>query len=526
MKQKNKIIPAFVGIAMAVLGAGAAGVRATTPETCPADVASPGHSIAVADFEDSIRTKQGGMFFCVGGRPDQVRDGLVRTGHPAAGAWRVEVSADAPRTGVGGVVPLYDACAASGAEPPQSVPSGVDASKTRHLHLRLIGQLGQRQLRVEGIAGKPVGPETRGVLLGTLPGDAIDARDWRDIPMALGESEIDLARLTGIRLLLDGPGEAWLAVDSISLAASAGGLPARQTEPAEPRSLRYAVWSWRTESLLSDTARRDALIAFCRARGITDLFSQVLYEYHDEEVTLQKMDSQRQFNALAHRSGIRVHALDGHRSYALEGNHPRMLRLVDALVRFNEEGTPESRFHGLHLDNEPYLLEEWKNEATRPGVLQAYYELNRRLAPRVKDAGLEFGLDIPFWWDKSDESGRAVYRVMTVDGEKPLLDAIFPLVRNVAVMSYRERVTGCNGVVAHCRQEFELGRRLGVDVFASIETGAGERFEKGTTFGPYSRAYFEWQFDTLKRILSREPGCSGLAVHAYDYYREMLEKER
>ncbi len=532
MHRKDRVIPALLGIAMVAVGTAATRGQATTHETPPAGVDPTSNSIAVADFEESIRTRQGGMFFCVGGRPDQVRDGLVRTGDPEAGAWRIEVSAEAPGTGAGGVVPLYDACnavsrgdqAKAGAS--ETSPAGVDVSQTPVLHLRLIGELGQRQLRVEGIAGKPVGPETVGITLATLPADAIDARRWRDISITLAESEIDLKRVTGIRLLIEGTGEAWLAVDSIGLVASTSGLPIPQPGPAKPHPLRHAMWSWRTESILGDPDQRDALITFCREREITDLFSQVLYEYRDQEVALQEIDSQRQFNALAHRMGIRVHALDGHSSYALEANHPRMLRLAEALIRFNEAGTPETRFHGVHLDNEPYLLAEWKNEATRPAVLQAYYELNRRLAPRLKEAHLEFGLDIPFWWDKADESGRAAFRVMTADGERPLLEAIFPLVQNVAVMSYRERATGCNGVVGHCRTEFGLGQRLGVDVFASIETGAGERFEKGTTFGPYSRAYFQWQFDTLKRVLSREPGCSGLAVHAYKYYREMLEKER
>lgn len=531
MHQKDRIIPALLGIAMASVGTAATRGQATTPETPPAGVAPTSNSIAVADFEDSIRTRQGGMFFCIGERPDRVRDGLVRSGATEAGAWRIEVSADASGTGAGGVVPLYDACptvsrgdqAEAGAS--EKSPAGVDVSQTPVLHLRLIGELGQRQLRVEGIAGKPVGPETVGVTLGTLSADAIDARRWRDISITLAESEIDLTRVTGIRLLIEGTGEAWLAVDSIGLVASRSGLQVPQPGPAKPHLLRHAMWSWRTESILRDPAQRDALLAFCRERDVTDLFSTILYEYSDGKVTLQEIDSQRQFNAMAGRMGIRVHALDGHSSYALEANHPRMLGLADALIRFNEEGSPETRFHGVHLDNEPYLLAEWKNEATRPGVLQGYYELNRRLAPRLKEAHLEFGLDIPFWWDRVDESGRDAFRVTTADGERPLLDAIFPLVQNVAVMSYRERVTGCNGVVGHCRTEFGLGQRLGVDVFASVETGAGERYEKGTTFGPYSRAYFEWQFDTLKRVLSREPGCSGLAVHAYNYYREILEKQ-
>ncbi|MBN1513478.1 MAG: hypothetical protein JXB13_15790 [Phycisphaerae bacterium] len=545
MRQKDRIIAALLGIVMVSIGTEPTRGQAATPETPRTGIAPTSCPIPVADFEDSIRTEQGGMFFCIGGRPDQVRDGLVRTGDPEAGAWRIEVSADAPSTGAGGVLPLYDTCPVAiadkqgterdtattvnmpAASPTGMAPTpGVDVSQTPVLHLRLIGELGQRQLRVEGIAGKPVGPETVGVTLFTLPADAIDARRWRDIPIAISESEINLRRVTGIRLLIEGPGEAWLAVDSIGLVTSTSGSRTSQPGPAKPHSLRHAMWSWRTESILRDPAQQDTLIAFCREQGITDLFSQVLYEYRDGKVTLQEVDSQRQFNAMARGGGIRVHALDGHRSYALEANHPRILGLAEALIRFNEEGSPETRFHGVHLDNEPYLLAEWKNEATRPAVLRAYYELNRRLAPRLKEAHLEFGLDIPFWWDKVDESGRAVFRVMTSDGERPLLEAVFPLVQNVAVMSYRERVTGCNGVVGHCRTEFGLGQRLGVDVFASIETGAGERFEKGTTFGPYSRAYFEWQFDTLKRALSREPGCSGLAVHAYKYYREMLEKQR
>jgi hypothetical protein len=136
---------------------------------------------------------------------------------------------------------------------------------------------------------------------------------------------------------------------------------------------------------------------------------------------------------------------------------------------------------------------------------------------------MAFGVDIPFWWDKRDANGEPAFMVKSGEGRIPLLEALFPLIDNAGIMSYRERVTGPNGVLGCAAGEFELGNRYHVDVLAAVETGTGPDVEQGITFGVYPYAYFQSQWKTLKRALAATPGCAGTALH---YYRHLQAWEQ
>lgn len=476
-----------------------------------AGTALAGPDVLIADFETSVRTAQGGYFRAVGGRPTVVRDGLAELGQPAAWAWRIDVLAGAPATGVGGFVPLFDNQRAS----PDRRP--VDVSATPFVELTLIGDLGQRTLRVEVNAEIVNDPDVAGTEVATFEPGKLDTERWRSLLVRL-----PMPTVGAIRLILAGEGPAWVAVDRLRLSPT-NDPPAWNPPPAEsPRPLRLALWVWKTTEILSQAGETDALLAFCRQHELTDLYFQIPYAYEGGAVTLKLVEALRAFNVAARRANIRVHALDGNARYVLPENHARMFALVEALDRFNREGPPEGRFDALHLDNEPYVMPEWKSDPTRrPAILAAYIELNRELRRRANAAGLELGVDIPFWFDRKEASGGPMFAVDTPAGRAGLLETLFGIVQNVGVMSYRERVLGPDGVVGVCRDEFELGQRHGVDVFASIELGTGSDVEEGISFGRLPKEYFATQLATLRRVLAHEPGCRGLAIHYYSAYRQM-----
>jgi hypothetical protein len=284
------------------------------------------------------------------------------------------------------------------------------------------------------------------------------------------------------------------------------------------------MWVWHTARILPDAHSRKELIAFCRRHRVTDLFCQIPYDYEDATVQLHQVEPQRAFNAAASAAGLTVHALDGAPDYVLPAQHQRMVDLIDALDQFNRGGAPETRYAAVHLDNEPYLLPQWRDPESRRLLLQDYIALNGELGRQARAADMEYGVDIPFWWDRHDATGKAVFVVPTTDGDVPLLEALFPLVQNIGIMSYRERVTGAGGVVACCGAEFALGARHGVDVLAAVELGTGPLVEPGISLGRYAPDYVRGQLATLERVLPHQKGCAGLAIHAYDYYRAMEER--
>ncbi|MBN1512740.1 MAG: hypothetical protein JXB13_12060 [Phycisphaerae bacterium] len=492
-------------------------ITATAGAGMPGLSADHATNLLVAGFEGGVESTLGGYFQCIGGAPTAVSDRIAAFGAPAVRSWRIDVQASAPSGGVGGVIPLFD-------NRPGVKPQPLDVSAVPHLLLRLLGEPGARQVRVEVVHGPFDGLERVGTEIGRLAGKDLSPTSWSTHAFALPADVLGPPGIGAIRVLLDGPGAGWVAIDHVAFCGSADAAaePTRGAT-AVPRTLRKAMWVWETARILADPAQREALVFFCRRHGVTDLFCQVPYDYKDDTIVLHHVAEQRSFNAAARSASVTVHALDGAPDFIFARNHGRLLKLLDALDAFNREGGPDARYAAVHMDNEPYVLPEWKDPAARRDVLADFITLNRELRRRCDAAGMAYGVDIPFWWDSCDASGKPAFTVAGPEGDVPLLEALFPLIQNVGIMSYRERVTGVNGVVACCRTEFELGHRLGVPVFAAVELGTGPRVEKGITFGCYPRSYFAGQLETLEYVLARTAGCAGLAIHAYEFYRTMEE---
>ncbi len=488
-------------------------VARATAVAGPGAASQPAYSLLVCDFEGSLQAAPGGWFTVIGGRPDCVRDQLATLGRPSAGAWRIDVTNQAPPKGAGGLVPFYNQLQ-PGARP-------LDVSATPLMELRLIGELGQRTLRIAVCPDAIDELERAATDLRTLSAADVDAAAWKDFVLPLKGDAGTLRTAGVVRLLLEGEGPAWIALDRIRLGA-AEPLPAcAQPDPAPAHTLRKALWVWTTDQIYPDVKQRDDLLAYAKKHGYTDLFCQMRYTYEGGTLQLQLVDEQRAFLAAAHAAGLTIHALDGHRDYVLPENHARMFKLVDAIAAFNAAGPEGARYDALHLDNEPYLLKGWSDAAERQHIINAFVELNRELKKRCVAAGLAFGLDIPFWWDQRDEQGAPRFAYTGGDEKAPLLEAIFRTVDNLGIMSYRERATGPNGVVAVCTDEFALGRKYKVAVFPALETGTGPDVEKGITLGVYAPDYYLAQLTTLQRVLRSEPACGGIAIH---YYHPVLFK--
>jgi len=478
-----------------------------------ASAAASADVLRVIDFSQGVFTVQHGQVFVAGGSPTTIQDRLLEAGSPTAACWHIEVAADAPRDGLAAIIPLYDN--RSGHRERKL----LDARPAGHCCIRLIGALGGRQVHVDGVAGIAQTPDQPHVRLGTVESSALVAEEWRTLSFRLDPAEDVLSALGGVQLRFSGDGPAWLAVSAVWFAQEPGDPPGVTHGAGGTRSLRTAMWVWHTARIATDTGEIAALIEFSRRHEVTDFYLQMPYEYVDGAVRLLHTDGLRSLNTQAAAAGIRVHALDGAPRYVLSENHLRMLALVDALAAFNAAAPPEARFSAVHLDNEPYVLEGWRDPAKRKAILSEYLALNEALSRQVRSKGLEFGVDIPFWWDAENADGTPQFTVETRQGRVPLLEALFRLVDNVGIMSYRQRVTGPNGVIGCCTGEFELGLRHEVEVLAAVELGTGPDVEPGISFGELPLAYFRGQWHTLKRALVSAPGCAGVALHYYSHFR-------
>ncbi len=478
-----------------------------------------GAAIDVIRFDTAVQTAQGGQYRCVGALPNHLQGRLLTAGKPARGAWELLVMADAPASGFGGIVPLFDTTV-RGRE-----AALLDISQAPQLEICALGALGDQRLHVELVPGRSLDVDAAGVRLGMVDADKLSKDGWTTLRWSVPADAVDRTNVGSVRFLFEGTGAARVALAGVRFVDAEQVEPMTLAPPEKRPALRQALWVWRTTRYLPEAGQIDALLAFCRTQGITDLFWQIPYnKFAGGKLELLFEAEQRAFNARAHAAGLRVHALDGAPEFVLQENHDKVFQVVAAVDAFNQAGSPAERYDAAHMDNEPYVLAGWKRDAgERQRIIQDYYALNQTLHKQVHEAGMVYGVDIPFWWDKPGEDGGYAYTVRTEAGMVPLLEALFPLIDNAGIMSYRVQALGGNGVVDCCRSEFELGGRLGVEVFASVELGTGKKVEPGISFGVYPADYFLGQRETLLRVLPHQRGCAGLAIHAYYSFADMLE---
>lgn len=291
------------------------------------------------------------------------------------------------------------------------------------------------------------------------------------------------------------------------------------------------MWAYETADLLGSAKSRDELLEFSKSRGITDLFLQTSFTRAAKEGPFEIADASRMQLLIraAHAGGLRIHALMGDPVHTLRENHVRVLGRAEALVAFNENTDPSARFAGLHLDIEPHALPEWKNASDREkcDLLTQFVEVNVKTAEwlRHKAPGLILGTDIVFWLDKVKGNGSPVYPItlhgVTKDAAKHLLD----VVDHVAIMSYRDKAEGSNGIIDI------VGRTL---AYADTETVRGRAFigVKMADIGPQMESFFgrtEQDMDAevrkIQAAYAGHRGYAGIAYFMYAAHRAMPQRK-
>jgi hypothetical protein len=245
--------------------------------------------------------------------------------------------------------------------------------------------------------------------------------------------------------------------------------------------------------VLREPAARQALLERARCAGVDRLWIQIALERErtaDGTQRLQHADSWRVLLREAHAAGLTVEALDGAPAYALRRNHAEALAVVDAVVAFNRDGEPATRFDGLHFDIEPHGLYRWRFPEARERMVGELVELLLESRRRLQAAGLRFGVALPFWLQAVDEATGEAIGVVTLDGRRAsaahhLIDRL----DYVALMSYRDRATGPNGFTTIAADLLAYAATPGrAKVYLGLETAAGAQRVRFATGLPREQA--------------------------------------
>ncbi len=350
----------------------------------------------------------------------------------------------------------------------------LDATPFRYLTFEIRGELGGERLSLQ-VADFSWERKEDSLKIGDvgqfLPAGKIETswqRAWvplENIPERIKKKE--LASL--VFLAKSGNGRVYLGDVSFATEKDIP-LPEPEAKKAYRSSLHRAMWLWNTKDLLGSDEERMRLTDFCGHSGITGIFLQLPYDAKEKSGKKEILWNRTQMALLLshlHRKGIEVHALDGDPRFALRPWHEHVLSTIRSVIQYNKTVQPDERFDGVRYDNEPYILPEFFGMQKESIILQ-YLELLSFSKELTQSSGLEFGVDIPFWFDQKNEFFEPIAEIHN----RPLTECILDIVDNIGIMDYRTSAYGADGVIAHALGELAYASAKGKKVFIGLETTA------------------------------------------------------
>jgi hypothetical protein len=286
---------------------------------------------------------------------------------------------------------------------------------------------------------------------------------------------INRKELASISFEAETPGRTQIDIKDLAFCVGRDPLPpppAPFVTKVQSRKLHNAIWVWNTTLILESPEEQDRLIRFLMEEELDHVFLQLPTEpkslgpLGEAQIDAGRL---RPLIAAMNRQGVKVHALDGHRNYALAEFQPSVLETVRNIVRYNEMSGASERFYGIHYDIEPYLLPGFNGEG-RENILKSYLSLVRKMAHLAHQANLVVGVDIPFWYDAPDEVSGIVSRVTFNGSRKATSEHVIDLTDNVTVMDYRTSTYGADGSIAQAAGELAYASQKGKQIFIGLET--------------------------------------------------------
>jgi hypothetical protein len=282
-----------------------------------------------------------------------------------------------------------------------------------------------------------------------------------------------------------------------------------------------AVWIWEKESyamLESRSAAKDA-IAFFKARGINTIY---LYadSFRGRNLLTRKPRLYRALIRRLRKENIRTYALLGSaylntEEYVLPPRHPDALAMLKRVLDYNAREKEGDRFDGVNLDIEPHILDQWKDR--KHALLLEFLSMGRKLMDLKKAYGLELAIGpaVPFWLDG-----------ITLEWEgrvKPVSEHAADVYDYLALMDYRDRAEGRDGIIAHAALELKYAAGIGRKVIIGVETGKNEI--RKVSFNHLKAADMERELALAEKAFASEPAFAGFVIHHYRTYRNWLESQ-
>lgn len=283
-----------------------------------------------------------------------------------------------------------------------------------------------------------------------------------------------------------------------------------------------ALWVWEadTRELVREPAAVQALLDLAQEQGIDTVY---LYAdaWRGENLIVEQPAAWRQLIRHLHGEGLQAYALLGSaylktEAYVLPERRADALAMFRRVLDYNRSAAAAERFDGINLDIEPHLLPQWSQDRTT--LLRGFLELGKALMAVKREYGsaAAVGPAMPFWFDGI---------VLDWDGQvASVAEHTLRTYDYVALMDYRNRAAGSDGIIRHARDEMDMAARLGRRVVIGLEIGPSEPAK--VTFQHLGLADLQREMELARQAFASDPAFGGFALHHYGEWRRWLQRQR
>ncbi|CAG7643062.1 alpha-amylase family protein [Paenibacillus allorhizosphaerae] len=271
--------------------------------------------------------------------------------------------------------------------------------------------------------------------------------------------------------------------------SGAGGSIAKAAAPEQQAVV--STWMW-NPYLITD---KDNTLRQLAEKGVNRLY---LFIDPDFSATYYK-----EFIRAAHAGGIKVHAMSGAPDWVLPEHNYKMYKFIYWVKQYNAGAQAEEQFDGIHLDVEPYVMPQWKQQSD--AIIGLWTDTVSGFVQEVKsDTDLTVGIDMPVWIDS--------YRVRDgYGGMTTLSDRLIRMVEQVTLMAY---IDNAKDIIDSVKNELAEADLAGVPALIAVDTV--DSGEPGGSF--YTKGYVSMnaELGKINEALGSHASYKGTAVHEWD----------
>ncbi|WIV19182.1 hypothetical protein QPK24_23190 [Paenibacillus polygoni] len=259
----------------------------------------------------------------------------------------------------------------------------------------------------------------------------------------------------------------------------------------------YSTWLWDTSVIETDMEHT--------VESILNMNIHSVYLQYSSKVS---NDTYRNFISSLQKEGVEVYALDGAPDWGIT-DHESKDQFLDWFHNYQADALSHEQFKGIHLDIEPYLLENW--DTNQEEIIYQYQTLLLQIGNFAENLNATLGVDIPFWFDEITYDNKY--------GQGYLSQWLIQNTDETTIMAYRNFAEGKNGIIDLSTQEVDWAEQENKNITIAVETEKTP--EEHVSFYNKNKHTL---VSEIKHVQNHYKGrIAGIAIHSFESMIERSE---